>query len=98
MPTSIQWYDLQNQLLSRKGGDAVRQRINPKGAVLIFQKLPTKPRWKVRVSVSRNVLENLSVCICEYRGVTVPTWLSVQVNCCTDILYIQFKLQITIVM
>ena len=100
VPTSIQWYNPQGQLVSRKGGDAVRQHITSKGSVLIFQSYQQSQggKYECRVSVSENILENLSVCIGEYRGVTVTTWLNVQVNCCTDILYIQCKLQITIVM
>ena len=67
VPTSIEWYNPQGQLVSKDGGDAVNQQGAGGGriAYLNFQSYQQSQsgKYECRVNVSGNNLERLPVCI-----------------------------------
>ena len=71
VPTSIEWYNPQGQLVSRNGGVAVNQRVAGGGrlAHLNFQSYQRSQggQYECRVNVSGNDSERLPVCIGECR-------------------------------
>ena len=68
VPTSIEWYDPQGQLVSRDGGDKVKQSAENGTAHLIFHSYQEIQggKYECRVNVSGNKLEKLPVCIGEH--------------------------------
>ena len=66
LPTSIEWYNPQGQLLSRTSGDEVNQQHAGGGRIahLNFNSYQGG-QYECRVSVSGNNLERLPVCIGE---------------------------------
>ena len=76
VPTSIEWFDSQGQLVSRDSGDEVYQTAGgAKVAYLDFQSYQQSQggKYECRVAVSGNNLERLSICIgeCYTLGVAV---------------------------
>ena len=68
VPTAIEWYNPQGQLVSRDVGDEVNQRgFGSTAALLNFQsyQLSQGGRYECRVTGPGNYLEKLSVCIGE---------------------------------
>ena len=67
VPTSIEWYDPQGQLVSRDGGDRVKQAAENGTAHLIFHGYQERQggKYECRVTVSGNNLKKLPVCIRE---------------------------------
>ena len=70
VPTSIEWYDPQGQLVSRDSGDEVRQGviiIGKSAAFLIFDRYQQSQggKYECRVAVPGNNLEKLPACIGE---------------------------------
>ena len=69
VPTVIEWYNPQGQLVSRDSGDEVNQAVVSGGtaALLNFIRYQQSQggRYECRVTGSRNNLEKLSVCIGE---------------------------------
>ena len=70
VPTSIEWYNPQGQLVSRNNRDEVNQVTGTGGgrvAVLTFQSYQQSQsgKYECRVNVSGNNLERLPVCIGE---------------------------------
>ena len=69
VPTSIEWYDPQGQLVSRDVGDEVYQAVAGRGRVayLHFQNYTQSQggKYECRVDVPGNNLEKLPVCIGE---------------------------------
>ena len=67
VPTSVVWYDPQDQLVSRNSSDMVRQAAKNGTAHLIFQRYQKSQggKYECRVDVSGNNLEKLPVCIGE---------------------------------
>ena len=67
VPTSIEWYDPQGQLVSKDGGDAVNQQAGGGGKVahLNFRSYQQSQggKYECRVAGPGNNLESLSVCI-----------------------------------
>ena len=76
-PTSIGWYDLQGQLVSRDGGDEVYQTSAAGGKVAYLHFKSYQPnqggKYECRVAVPGNNSEKLPVCIgeCYPLGMTV---------------------------
>ena len=68
VPTSIEWYDPQGHLVSRDGGDKVKQAAENGTARLIFHSYQEIEggKYECRVNVSCNNFKKLSVCIGEY--------------------------------
>ena len=68
VPTSIEWYDPEDQLVSRDGVDKVKQVAENGTAHLIFHSYQESQRGKYecRVTASGNNLKKLPVCIGEY--------------------------------
>ena len=67
VPTSIAWYDPEDQLVSRYSRDMVRQAAINGMAHLIFQRYQQSQggKYECRVTVPGNNSEKLSVCIGE---------------------------------
>ena len=67
VPTSIEWYDPQGQLVSRDDGDKVKQAAENGTAHLIFHSYQERQsgKYECRVTVSGNNSEKLPVCIGE---------------------------------
>ena len=69
VPTSIEWYNLQGQLVSKDGGDEVNQQAAGGGriAYLIFQSYQQSQggKYECRVVGPGNNTETLAVCIGE---------------------------------
>ena len=67
VPTAIEWYNPQGQLVSRDGRDEVNQAGYGRAAFLSFIRYQQSQggRYECRVTGSRNNLEKLSVCIGE---------------------------------
>ena len=67
VPTSIEWYNPQGQLVSRDGGDKVKQVAENGTAHLIFQRYQQSQggKYECRVAVPGNNLKKLPVCIGE---------------------------------
>ena len=66
VPTSIEWYDPQDQLVSKDGGDAVNQQAGGgRVAHLNFRSYHQSQggKYECRVAGPVNSLESLSVCI-----------------------------------
>ena len=68
VPTAIEWYNPQGQLVSRYGADEVNQRSAGTAAFLIFQSYRQSQggRYECRVTGPGDNLEKLSVCIGEH--------------------------------
>ena len=88
VPSSIGWYDPQGQQVTTDDGDEVYQTSAGGGRVayLHFQSYQQSQggRYECRVNVSRNNLENLSVCIgeCHTKDI-VMCRLSILFSICT---------------
>ena len=67
VPTSVEWYDPQGQLVSRDSGDNVKQAAENGTAHLIFHSYQERQggKYECRVDVSGNNSEKLPVCIGE---------------------------------
>ena len=67
MPTAIEWYNPQGQLVSRDSGDEVNQAVVGIVAILNFQSYQQSQggRYECRVTGPGNNLEKLSVCVGE---------------------------------
>ena len=69
VPTSIEWYNPQGQLVSRNGGDSVNQAVAGGGRVayLTFQSYQQSQggKYECRVAGPGNNTESLPVCIGE---------------------------------
>ena len=69
VPTSMEWYNTQSQLVSRNGGNAVNQQAAGAGRIvyLIFQNYQQSQggKYECRVTGPGNNTEKLSVCIGE---------------------------------
>ena len=70
-PTSLAWYDPQDQLVSRDGGDEVRQTGAGRITCLAFRNYQQSQggKYECRVAVPGNNLEKLSVCIGERQNI-----------------------------
>ena len=69
VPTAIEWYNPQGQLVSRDGGDEVSQGgVGSRAALLNFQSYQQSQggRYECRVTGPGDNLEKLSVCIGEH--------------------------------
>ena len=70
VPTSIEWYNPQGQLLSRDGGNAVNQQAAGGGriAYLIFHSYQQSQGGHYECRVAGNNVERLAACIGELWG------------------------------
>ena len=71
LPTSIEWYNPQGQLVSRNGGDEVNQAGgSSRAAVVTFRSYQQSQggKYECRVAGPGNNLERLSVCIGEFHA------------------------------
>ncbi len=72
VPTSIEWYNPQGQLVSRNGGDEVNQQAAGGGriAYVTFHSYEQSQggQYDCRVAVPGNDTERLTVCIGEYHA------------------------------
>ena len=68
VPTSTEWYDPQSQLVSRDGGDKVKQVAENGTAHLIFHSYQERQsgKYECRVTVSGKNRKKLPVCIGEH--------------------------------
>ena len=68
VPTLIEWYNPQGQLVSRDNREEVNQAdVRSRGAILTFRSYQQSQggKYECRVNVSGNNLDKLSVCIGE---------------------------------